>query len=289
MPATTRRKPPAAQAEALPATPGGVPGPRLLAAAGEGKLTTLSRGLSILEYVAKSPRFVRLRDVAEHFGLDRSAALRFLRTLEADGYLVRHEAMKMYSVGPKLLGFPRLPGSVERIIDAARPFLVQLARAAGQISHLAVLSGNQAVLVEVVASDAPVSVKQAVGDLEPLNSSAVGKALYAFLPEGERLLLGGQIAFVRHTPRTITSLDSLEAEAATVRADGVAFDRNEGNEQVCCLGCPVLGANGQPLASIGLSYVAAHLPAPVDQMADDIRATKDAARRIEAALAQPGP
>ena len=85
----------------------------------EGKLTTLSRGLGILEFVARSERFVRLRDVAEHFGLDRSAALRFLRTLEADGWLQRHEAMKLYSVGPKLLSFPRLPASVEQMIAIA--------------------------------------------------------------------------------------------------------------------------------------------------------------------------
>lgn len=258
--------------------------PQLLAVAGEGKLTTLSRGLSILEFVARSERFVRLRDVSEHFGLDRSAALRFLRTLEADGYLTRHEAMKLYSVGPKLLSFPRMPGQVERIVEAARPLLIELARAVGQMSHLAILAGNQAVLVEVVASDAPVAVRQAVGDLEPLNSSAVGKVLYAFLPEAERRRIGQRIAFVPHTPHTIIDLAALEAEASGIRAAGVAFDRNEGNEQVCCLGCPILDAQGAPLASIGLSYVSAQLTRSIEEMADDIHHTREAARRVEASL-----
>lgn len=281
---TQRRKTPATSAPARTEAAG-----NLLAVAGEGKLTTLSRGLSILEFVARADRFVRLRDVAEHFGLDRSAALRFLRTLEADGWLQRHEAMKLYSVGPKLLSFPRLPIGVEQMIAIARPILVELARAAGQMSHLAVLAGSRAVLVEVAATDAPVSVRQAVGDLEPLNSSAVGKALYAFLPHHERMRLGAGIAFTANTPRTITSLDALEAEAADVRAMGVAFDRNEGNDQVCCLGCPILGPGGAPLASIGLSYISALLPGPIDAMTDDIRRTREAARRLEAAVAPPGP
>jgi DNA-binding IclR family transcriptional regulator len=280
----TRRSPsPDAGSGAAPEPPAGG-SPRLLACAGEGKLTTLSRGLSILEFVARSERFVRLRDVAEHFGLDRSAALRFLRTLEADGYLARHEAMKLYSIGPKLLSFPRVPAGVERIVEAARPVLIELALAAGQMSHLAVLTGSQAALVEVVASNAPVSVKQAVGDLEPLNSSAVGKALYSFLPEAERRRLAQRIDFVPHTSRTITDLAALEAEAREIRVSGIAFDRNEGNDQVCCLGCPILDAHGAPLASIGLSYVAAHLPRPIDEMADDIARTLAAARQVEASL-----
>ncbi len=288
MPIPNRRKTREAPPLAAEPADAGASVPRLLASVGEGKLTTLSRGLSILEFVAKSERFVRLRDVAEHFGLDRSAALRFLRTLEADGYLTRHEAMKMYSVGPKLLSFPRLPTSVERIVAVARPVLVELARAAGHISHLAVLAGNQAILVEVAPSDSPVCVKQAVGDLEPLNSSAVGKALYAFLPDAERSRLGARIAFVPHTPHTIMDLEALEAEVCEIRSSGVAFDRNEGNDQVSCLGCPVLDAQGRPLASIGLSYVTAHLPCPVDSMVDDIARTMAAARRIEAAVACAG-
>ncbi len=295
-PMTTRRqKTRAAVPPAPDAAPDAAPeavqdgAPQLLAVAGEGKLTTLSRGLSILEFVARSERFVRLRDVAEHFRLDRSAALRFLRTLEADGWLQRHEAMKLYSVGHKLLSFPRPAAGVEQLIAVARPILEALARDAGQMSHLALLSGHRAVLVEVAASQAPVSVRQAVGDLEPLHSSAVGKALYAFLPTHERMRLGAGISFVANTPSTITSLDALEVEAGEIRATGVAFDRNEGNDQVCCLGCPILDAGGAPIASIGLSYVSALLRGPVDAMTDDIARTRAAARRIEAALAPSGP
>ena len=260
------------------------PALRLSTSAQGGKLTTLSRGLNILEFVAKSARFVRLRDVAEHFDLDRSAALRFLRTLEMEGYITRHQAMKMYSIGPKLLSFPRLSAQVERVIEVSRPALLRIARESGQLSHLAVLSGSQAVLVEVVASNAPVSIRQAVGDLEPINSSAVGKAIFAFMPDADRQLLGQEIPFYPHTVNTITNLAGLERESEAIRASGVAFDRQEGNDQVCCIGCPIFDENRFPIASIGLSYVHAHLPAPIDEMLDDINLILAAAREIEALL-----
>lgn len=250
----------------------------------DNKLTTLSRGLEILEFVATAKQFVRLSDVAERFGIDPSGALRYLRTLELDGYLVRHQAMKFYSLGPKLLSFPRLSAEVDAMIQLARPVLAELARATGQMSHLGVLSGAQAVLVEVAATDAPVSVKQAVGDLEPLYSSAVGKALYAFLPEQERSALGARIDFRAHTERTITSLAGLERECQEIRASGVAFDRQEGNEHVACVGRPVLNRDGYPLASVGLSYVSAHLPTPLEDMTEDIALLGAAVRQIETAL-----
>lgn len=248
-------------------------------------LTTLSRGLAILEYVAKAGHLVRLRDVAEHFAMDRSSALRFLRTLEAEGYLVRHVAMKVYSLGPKLLTFPRLPDRVERVIELARPVLERLGRATTQVAHLATLNGLNAVLAEVVASDAAVSVKQAVGDLEPLYSSAVGKAIYAWLPEAERAAVGKRIDFVAFTPRTITGIAALDAEAATIRALGVAFDRQEGNEHVSCIGCPIFDGDGTLVASIGVSYVTAHLDGAIEDLADHIALLKDAARTVGDALA----
>lgn len=247
-------------------------------------LTTLSRGLAILEFVAHSHRFVRLRDVAEHFDMDRSSALRFLRTLEATGYVVRHEAMKVYSVGPRVLTFPRLAASTERVIALARPELEKLGRSTGQIAHLATLNGLDAVLVEVVASDAPVSVKQAVGDLEPLYSSAVGKAIYAFMPEAERETLSRRIEFAPFTTRTILNVRTLEEEVAAIRASGVAFDRQEGNDHVSCVGSPILNADGVPVAAIGLSYVSAHLEKPIDEMIEHLEMIKEAARTVELAL-----
>lgn len=254
--------------------------------ASSGLLTTLSRGLGILEFVARSTRFVRLRDVAEHFDMDRSSALRFLRTLEATGYVVRHEAMKVYGLGPKMLTFPRLPSSAERVIDLARPALEALGQVTGQIAHLATLNGHNAVLVEVTTTDAPVSVKQAVGDLEPLYSSAVGKAIYAFLPDAERNALSSRIKFLPFTSRTISGIGALKEEMLTVAKTGVAFDRQEGDDHVTCIGCPILDTQGKAVAAIGLSYVSAHLDKPIDEMIEHIELIKQAARAVEASLAE---
>lgn len=253
-----------------------------------GTLTTLARGLRVLEYVVKSARLVRLRDVAEAFDMDRSAALRFLRTLEHEGFVTKHESIKAYSIGPKLLTLPRLAPIVEQLIERVRPALVDLAKQTGQWSHLAILQDTRAILVEIVPSDARVAVKQAVGDLEPLYTSAVGKAIYSFLPEAERRGIGAKLVFNRLTDRTLRSVNALEKEARIIRDTRVAFDRGEGNEQVTCIASPILDAQGYPKASIGISIVAAHLDGPVDEERDSIELVKKAARNIERSLFRSG-
>jgi IclR family acetate operon transcriptional repressor len=164
------------------------------------------------------------------------------------------------------------------------PALIELAHSSGQWSHLAILHGIQAILVEVVKSPAKVAVKQAVGDLEPLYSSAVGKAIYANLPERERREMGQKLKFERHTERTLRNLAALDKEAKAIRDSGVSFDRGEGNEQVTCIACPILDQHGYPRASIGISLVAAHLKGAVDQQYEAIARVVEAARNIEKAL-----
>ena len=249
-----------------------------------GTLSTLARGLRILEYVVQSPKLVRLRDVAEEFSLDRSAALRFLKTLEAERFVSRYDSMKAYSIGPKLHSLPRLAPVVQEIIDKMRPALVQLAQDSGQFTHMGILNDTHAVLVEVVVSDSPVSIRQAVGDLEPLYTSAVGKVLYAFTPEPERLELGRRIVFEKHTDRTIGDIAALEREAETIRKLGVGFDRCEGNDQIACIGCPVLDEQGSPYASIGISLVAAHMKGSVEEQTRMIELTRSCANQVERLL-----
>src|SRR4051812_19477100 len=78
------------------------PSPPARRAGGEAPLQTLARGLRILKYIAKQDQLVRLRDVAQAFDLERSIALRLLQSLEAEGFVKKHESLKAYSLGPAL-------------------------------------------------------------------------------------------------------------------------------------------------------------------------------------------
>ena len=55
------------------------------------------------------------------------------------------------------------------------------------------------------------------------------------------------------TPHTIVSPDQLRAQLDDIRAGEVAFDREEFDEDFCCLAKPVVDARGRAVAALGLS------------------------------------
>lgn len=218
-------------------------------------IQSLDRGLRMLEDLVLSDRPLRLRDFVARYGVDRASAFRFLATLEAFGVAAKDPVAKIYGPGPKLLAWLAAASREMRLAELVRPQLIELARASGESGHVAVLSSEQALLVDYVPAQALVSVRNRVGVHEPLYCTAVGKAILAFLPEPQREGLIERLELVRYTPRTVPSRDALRRELTRVRRLGVAVDNAEYNELLMCVAAPLLGRKRQVLGSIGISMV----------------------------------
>jgi len=247
-------------------------------------LQTLSRGLQILKYIAAQPQLVRLRDVARAFELERSVALRLLQSLEAEGFVTKHEGLKAYSLGPALELLARPKPFVDRLVERVRPLLAELSAATGQTSHLAILEGDKAVLVEVRRASGPIIVQQSPGEMEALYCSAVGKAIFAFLPREEQTSILARMKFLKHKPATIGSPEELMAEAGLIRKSGIALDRDEGPLPLKCIAAPVLNEAGRPVASVGISSIAAMVTEPIESKTKWISAVRRCARSISSEL-----
>jgi acetyl-CoA synthetase len=55
------------------------------------------------------------------------------------------------------------------------------------------------------------------------------------------------------TPHTITSADALAHELERVREDGYAVDREEFDENFCCIAAPIFDQQRRFVAALGLS------------------------------------
>jgi IclR family acetate operon transcriptional repressor len=218
-------------------------------------IQSLEKGLSIFEHILGSDRPLKLHEIASHFEIDKASAFRFLNTLERAGLVSKNAALKTYTPGSTLRSWARQLRPDTSVVDVARPFLKKLSLMTKQTSHLAVLQNDRVVLIEVMPADNIVSVKQTPGDWEPLYCTAVGKAIMACLPEGERNRLIDQITFHEYTPTTLTSAEMLRVELAQAAQERLAFDNGETNAQLCCIAAPVFDASGYPVGSIGISMI----------------------------------
>ncbi len=258
------------------------------ARAKSGTVGSLAKGLRILEYVISSPNSVRLRSVASHFSMDRSAAFRFLATLEKLGYVVKDSETKAYAPGPGVARLRRMARPRHELIEIAKPFLNRLSEATGQTGYLAMLENDRALLLEVSPGHNVVSVRHYVGQLEPLYCTSVGKAILAMLSPAEQDHIIRTLVLKKNTPNTISTKSALRTQLAEIRTAGVAFDECEWREEICCIGAPILDEAGYPVAAVGLSMVDALIKGGPRAQTEWIETVRKSARDAGLAMSAAG-
>ena len=223
-----------------------------MAVASRQLIQSLDRGLQILEYVAEQGRPVRLSELAQLLGVEKSSAHRLASTLAVRGYLRQDSKSPGFLLDDKVF---TLAGSLDLQRDArqqARRYLQTLVKETGETAHMAVRCRAQAVLVDHEFGSHPVAVTTRWGNSEPLHCTALGKALLAGMNKTQlQEILGKQLK--RYTKNTITRLDDLMKECRLTKERDIAFDRAEFRQDTNCIASSVHDFRGRVVAAIGIS------------------------------------
>ena len=211
--------------------------------------STLLKGLTVLEYLAKSDAPRGISDLARALGLNKSNVHRTLQTLIAAGY-VRAISSGTYECTLKLFELGSVVLARVDVRQAAEPFMQSLAEQTRETIHLSVLDEAEVIYLHKIESPHPVRAYSSIGGRAPAYCVASGKALLAYNDKVLQALPDRLPAF---TTRTISSLDKLKRELERVRAQGFAINRGEWREGVCGLAAIVQDARGKGIASIGIS------------------------------------
>jgi DNA-binding IclR family transcriptional regulator len=242
-------------------------------------IAVLDRALDLLEALAEVPAGAPLgvSEVARRAGVTKSAAFRILANLERRGYVAKDPVNARYTLGTHLVYLgERSLGAID-LRAAARPALEALQQRFGETVNLGVREGAEVVYVDMIESSHGLRMAARIGGRDYLHSTALGKAILAFLLPAERdHLLYAPAGLPARTERTITDPVKLRAELERVRECGIAEDRDENEVGARCLGAPIFDHRSGVVGAISLS-------AP-DSRLDDARATEVAAAvRAEAA------
>lgn len=139
---------------------------------------SIARVLDLLEVVLASPN-CNLTAAAKASGVTPTTALRYLRALEARGYVDRDESGD-YSAGPTILRIAAsLRGAtvLDRLAAVAQPHLDALARQTGESAYLAVSDGHTGTYIATAESRRAIRHVGWVGQDVDLAQSALGAAL----------------------------------------------------------------------------------------------------------------
>jgi DNA-binding IclR family transcriptional regulator len=176
-----------------------------------------------------------------------------LLTLERCGYVRRHERTSRYTLALKLFGLANAALNGLELRERATPFLRALAERNHLTVHMAILEGNEPLLVEKVEPPGVVRLATWVGKRMDVHCTALGKVLASILPEEELTELIRKRPLIRHNDSTIVSLKKLKEDLARVRVLGYAVDDEEEEIGMRCVGCAVLDPDGKTVAAISVT------------------------------------
>lgn len=202
----------------------------------------------ILDAFPQRTSRLTLEEVARATHLPRSTAHRILDQLVRLQWL-DHTSFG-YSLGRRAV---QLGGGddASELRSAASPFLHSLMLRTGLTVHLAVLDGGQVCYLDKLGGRFATSVPSRVGGHAPAHSTALGKAMLAWLdPEDIEERVGA--AMSRRTGSTIIDLNALHQEMHRIRTRrGLAFEQGECFENIGCVAAAVHAPEG-PIAAISL-------------------------------------
>ena len=139
---------------------------------------SIARVLDLFEIVL-AERGCNLTTAAHASGLTPTTALRYLRALEARGYVDRDPSGD-FSAGPTILRIAaalRGGGLLDRLAAAAQPHLDHLAEQTGESAYVAVSDGRTGTYIAAAESTRAIRHVGWVGQQVTLDGSALGAAL----------------------------------------------------------------------------------------------------------------
>lgn len=213
----------------------------------------VKRAFEVIEFLAKQDSAVGISDIRRTLGLPLSSTANIIYTLTDLGYLERSESDSSYRLSVKLLGTARRAQDRLDLVSQCHSLLQEAVSESGLTGHIAVLRDGQSMYIDRVPSNSMVQVNSYVGQQWPVHTSAVGKAMLAFMPEGRLERLLKQMTLNKRTPYTITSFPTFMKQLRTFRRLGYSWERNEGEVGLGCVAAPVFGPDHEVLAALSLT------------------------------------
>lgn len=245
-------------------------------------IQVIRRMMKLLDVLAQSPNAVSLKVLAASTELHPSTAHRILTAMINDNMVERVD-QGSYRLGMRLLELGNLVKSRISVREHALPLMRELHGETNEAVNLSVRRDDEIVYIERSSSGRQLMrVVNIIGERAPLHITAVGKLfLLEDGPEGLKAY-AERTKMPAPTRNSLASLSGLEKEIAKVKREGVAFDNEEAELGVRCIGAGIRDDTGALIAGLSVS-------APAERLKPQWAAlVKETADRISRAIGYRG-
>jgi DNA-binding IclR family transcriptional regulator len=212
--------------------------------------TVSSRLLEVLFAFSSDRPCLSVADLTRMTGMSRATVRRLVLELVSVGALQRDDTGR-YTVGLRLWQLGTLAPLTESLRTLAQPFLEDLYTALQQHVQLAVLEGQEAVIIERLSAPGALPLASHVGGRQPLHCCGVGKVLLSHADQEliDKVLSG---TLRRYTDRTVVDPAELRSQIADCRRTGTAIVRGEFTDDADSVATRILDGEGRVVAALSV-------------------------------------
>ncbi|MDH5650180.1 MAG: IclR family transcriptional regulator [Gammaproteobacteria bacterium] len=236
-------------------------------------IQVIDRSASLLDAIGQYEDPVSLKILSADTGLHPSTAFRILGALMEAGF-VEKDTAGHYMLGRKLV---RLASKVKRGVglrEQALDIMEELRDAIGETVNLTVREGDEVIYIERVTSNRMMRVEQVIGSRAPLHVTAVGKLMLAELGDHFIHAYADRTGIKPYTSHTVSTEQDLLNIVHQVKEKGFAYDNEEAEEGVGCIGVLIYDNSKNVVAGLSIS-------APIERRKEAwVALVKDAGKRI---------
>lgn len=214
---------------------------------------SLARGLAVLHFLQRATRPMSLVEIAEGVGLDSSATLRLLRSLEDLEQVIRLGDGRRYFCSPRALRPLPLLHPLEQLRREAAAPLYAFSAEVGMSAVLVAYLGRERLVVHVATSAGTLNPYYNAWLEGPLYGSGPGKALLMSMTPAERRSLLGDEPFKKYTERTISTWEALDRDLKAAIARGYALVQDEFCIGLSAMSCNILDRDAKAIGCIALT------------------------------------
>lgn len=214
---------------------------------------SLEKGLAVLLAFNPPGESMNLGEIAARCGISKSAAQRFTYTLEVLGYLRKDPVTRRYALTASTLALGYRYLLVNRTVERANPFLLDLNHACGETVNFSEPNGTDMVYVGRFPTHRTTPVHMPLGRSLPMYCTSSGRAYLSLLQESERVALLEASDRVAYTASTVTEIPKLLALCAEAAEQGYAYAASEYYPGDLNVAAAVVDVSGRPIGAVNIS------------------------------------
>jgi DNA-binding IclR family transcriptional regulator len=227
----------------------------------ESKIQVIDRAATLLDAISRYTMPVTLKALSADTNLAPSTAFRILHSL-IDNHFVDRDNSGKYQLSGRLI---RLSNYQYQNIDfrkVAIPYMEKLRDKFGETINLTAREGDVVIYVEKAIPNRMMHVQQIIGSRAPLHVTGVGKMMLGM--EGKEGIEGyaQRTNLPTYTRKTFSNIELLEHECMRCVEQGFAYDNEEAEMGVGCIGVLLYDRYGEVVAGLSVS-------APIERRKDE--------------------